>query len=398
MHIALVTPWSDERCAASDYAHTMVKYLSQRPELDKITVIAEKSAYTHTSFGKTHVSRTWETHNPLTLLQAVDKVSAQLVHLNFMYHRRSYGGLIGEPLLTFIILAKKLRKIPVIITVHDVWLQSSLKKWLCQVYGIPRAFALPLAAYTRIVTRYVLDAVDACVVFSRTQKVALLRQCLGSTPKIGFISHGCEDKRAYRKNRSELRKRFSLNEAPIIVVLGYIWERKGIEELIEAMEDIVKKFPEAILVIAGPLQGEVGYEYLRNLRRLADKVHLSSHVKIIPRMLEKEEMYMYSAMADVVFIARRIEALSTSGLYHIAVSTLTPVVAYPDPVMKEHMQVGGGLQLNSLEPSNIADKIIAVLNDGCLRQSTVEKMSIYADECLWPKIASQYVDLYSALL
>lgn len=248
------------------------------------------------------------------------------------------------------------------------------------------------------VTRLVLTNLDATVVFTQTQRNAILNEYHSHDLRINVISHGCEDRRIYREYGEELKYELGLEADPVIIMLGYIWNGKGAEELIKAMKYIVKESPKALLLVAGPLHFGSNYDYINRLYQLATKENVRPNVRIVVRMLSKEEMYRYSASADVAFIARKTRALSASGLYHIAVSTLTPVIAFEEPVMKEHTTAGGGILLKSLSPSHIAERILAFLDDSNLRKSQAKKMSEYLGKNLWSDLASQYVGLYGEAL
>ena len=120
----------------------------------------------------------------------------------------------------------------------------------------------------------------------------------------------------------EMRRRFGLaeNTGPVVVCLGRIHRKKGLDVLICAFETLLTEFPDAHLLIAGQDDGGE-LARLRSLvseRRLAERVSFPGH-------LEGESKRLFLAGADLFVLPSLNE--NFGNVYAEALAAGTPVVA-----------------------------------------------------------------------
>jgi glycosyltransferase involved in cell wall biosynthesis len=209
--------------------------------------------------------------------------------------------------------------------------------------------------------------------------------------KAGVIFNPANLERFYEANNSKI-------EAGRIFFAGTICEKKGIRQLIQAMPLIVKKFPNAHLVIAGrewyyPNTNKSYTDYLKTFidDSVRDVIQFLGNVENtqIPIQIEKSEICCYPSHMEAMPLAW-VEVMSMGKSF--VASNLGPgKEVVEDGVM--------GLLCNPLAPEDIASKIMQLLHDPELaktlgknaRKAAIEKF----DKSV---IVLQNIDFYQSIL
>lgn len=161
---------------------------------------------------------------------------------------------------------------------------------------------------------------------------------------------------------TKLRKELNLEGKKVIVSVGRLVHRKGQDHLIESLPEIVKKVPNAHLLMVG--KGP----YLDHLAKLVAVNRLENHVSFIGR-IQYAELPQFICAGDVFAMPSRsrLAGLEVEGLgivYLEASSCGLPVVAgssggAPDAVI----QGVTGVVVDGTNNAEIADAIVSLLND-----------------------------------
>lgn len=183
-----------------------------------------------------------------------------------------------------------------------------------------------------------------------------------------------------------------------LVFVGTVTEKKGVRQLVQAMPEILKAVPEATLEIIGrdwndPVTGESYTEYLKtfiteDIKQSVNIVGPLPHYEI-PKRLESAEVCVYPSHMEAMPIAW-LEALGMGK--GVVASKLGPG---SEAVLDKQT----GLLCNPLDPSDIAEKIIAMLKN----PKEAEQMGINARKDILErfeteKIIYQNIDFYRSLL
>lgn len=113
--------------------------------------------------------------------------------------------------------------------------------------------------------------------------------------RIRYIPHGIDTNFFKPTDFSDLFEKYNLTEEnPIILYVGRISKRKGIEILIKAFKKVSKEFPKARLLIAGN-----EYDFLMQMKTLIIKLNLKKLVQYIG-FIPKEQLPKLYSLADVV--------------------------------------------------------------------------------------------------
>jgi phosphatidylinositol alpha-1,6-mannosyltransferase len=159
-----------------------------------------------------------------------------------------------------------------------------------------------------------------------------------------------------------LRRELGIDNKKVIVSVGRLVHRKGQDHLIESMPEILKKVPDAHLLMVG--QGP----YLEHLAKLVAIQKVENHVSFIGR-IQYAELPRFICAGDVFAMPSRsrLAGLEVEGLgivYLEASACGLPVVAgdsggAPDAVV----QGVTGLVVDGTNNAQIASSIISLLND-----------------------------------
>lgn len=161
---------------------------------------------------------------------------------------------------------------------------------------------------------------------------------------------------------SQLRESLGLRQKKVIISVGRLVHRKGQDKLILAMPSIIRRLPNAHLVLVG--QGP----YRGHLEELVEKNRLSEYVTFIGR-IQYADLPRYICVGDVFAMPSRsrLAGLEVEGLgivYLEASACALPVIAgasggAPDAVV----EAVTGLVVNGLNIEEIADAAVSLLSD-----------------------------------
>lgn len=176
-----------------------------------------------------------------------------------------------------------------------------------------------------------------------------------------------------------------------ILTVGYHIKRKGFEYLIEAMQKIVKNFPDAMLHIVG-----VGPQ-TDNLKRLAKMLRLSNNIIFHGRVDEKRLLEIYRRCRvfchpslSEAFSPVRLEAMA-SGKPVVATN-----VASGSGEMIKHSKTG--FLVPPADSEAIADAVLKLFSDynlACKMGKRARK--IVEEKYDWDIIARKYSEIYAKL-
>ena len=127
--------------------------------------------------------------------------------------------------------------------------------------------------------------------------------------KLLKIAPGIDTDHFAPRDAIELRRKYGLENRPVIISVGRLVHRKGQDRLVEAMAEIVKKVPTAALVFVG--EGP----HRKELDRLVSLHDLHNHVIFIGR-INYQDLPQYISMGDVFAMPSRsrLMGLEVEGL------------------------------------------------------------------------------------
>ncbi len=230
-----------------------------------------------------------------------------------------------------------------------------------------------------------------------TKKAAI---SLGIKKPISVLFCGGVNMQRYnpKNNGSEIRKKHGFLKEEIIFVMGRLVERKGHVFLVRAMPLILKRFPNAKLIIGG------GGPEEENIRKEIGKLNLQQNV-ILTGRIPIPLLPKYYAACDVFCLPAIIDSKGeTEGGQGLvigeAMASAKPVVAsnvggIPDAI--KHNE--NGLLVEQRNPKQLADAICRILSDKALSARLSKAgISFVAREASYDVYVDRCIENYEKML
>lgn len=276
-----------------------------------------------------------------------------------------------------------LKGLPLAMHFHGPWAEES---------GVEKASGMN-TVIKRQVEKSVYHRADKLIVLSRAFR-DVLTNVYGIDPAKIAIVPGCVDVPHFdiAKSRRESRESLSLPvDRPIIFAVRRLVRRMGLEELIDAVALLKRKWPDVTLVIAGrgPLTAE--------LQARADAAGLTESVRLLGYVSDEMLPELYRA-ADISVVPT--VALEGFGLITIeSLSAGTPVLVTPVGGLPEVVkQLSESLILSSTGAEAIADRLGEFFS-GTIKLPSAQECHAYALKNFdLPVIARKTADVYQQVI
>jgi len=247
---------------------------------------------------------------------------------------------VGTPLLDQLFLKPLTRRLPVVLTVHDV--KPHYDRFVSRASFIKRSLRIP----HRLIVHY------------EDGKRQLVDRWGVSTERIDVIPHGIMPLQN-PPDPTDARKKLNLPlDRQIILFFGGIRPNKGLDILLKALEIIKSRNRRVLLVIAGGLLGRFSFEPYADIIKKSD---LSDSVKSFIKFIPEEEVDDFFAASDLVVLPY-LTFESQSGVLLRAYAHRKPVVVSNVGAMGELVisdKVGLTVEPGSSE--TLAEAITSVL-------------------------------------
>ena len=193
----------------------------------------------------------------------------------------------------------------------------------------------------------------------------------------------------------ELQKKWGVEGAPVIVSIGRLVPRKGSDQLIKAMPEILKQFPKSKLLLVGT------GNYQKRLEKLVHNLKVQDSVIFTGRVAH-ESLPAYYRLGDI-FAApcrSRYGGLEVEGLgivYLEASACGVPVIAgksggAPDAVLDGKT----GLLVNGRDQHEISGALIKLLADEKLRAQMGSAGRVWMEQLWsWEGIGTRFEEIIS---
>lgn len=210
----------------------------------------------------------------------------------------------------------------------------------------------------RLFTKFAFKVVDHFIV----QSDSVERDLLSIKPDASFIKlpHPVYEIFGERVDRAVARRSLNIpGEASVILFFGYIRKYKGLDLLLRAMPEMIRRLPEIRLIVAGEFYGDEA-EY----RALIDELQIpAKNLVLATDYIANEEVSKYFSASNVVVLPYR--SATQSGIVQIAYNFDAPVIA---------TDVGGlaevvidnkcGLIARESTPEAVAEKVVQFFEQG----------------------------------
>jgi glycosyltransferase involved in cell wall biosynthesis len=229
-------------------------------------------------------------------------------------------------------------------------------------------------------------------IFSVSESLKRHAMTLGvAADKIMVVGNGVDMDKFHRLDRQTARQRLGLAiDAPVLVSVGALVERKGFHRVIECLPALRRRFPGLrYLVVGGPgPEGDFG----ARLRRDAIDLGLQECVVFLGT-LAPEELKVPLSAADVFVLATRNEGWANVFLEAMACGL--PVVTTD---VGGNAEVVADASLGILVPFGDADRLAQALKDALTRDWDRDAIVAYAESNSWDHRVSTLAEEFVAIV
>lgn len=244
--------------------------------------------------------------------------------------------------------------------------------------------------------RNVMDALiersERLVVMSHDGSALLQRVHGVDADKIDVIPHGIPSVSTHEDPIPGLENRF------VILTFGLLSPDKGIEDVIDALPEIVARHPRTVYVVLGATHPHVkqhhGETYRRSLEKQAERIGVRDNVIFENRFVEHHELVSYLAAADIYVTPYLKEEQSTSGTLAYAVGCGKAVISTPYRYAVEMLAEARGILVPCRDPQTIAREVIGLLDDPAKRSLLQERAALFGKAMSWPIVARTYLSTF----
>lgn len=301
--ITMVGPVYPYKSGIAHYTGLLCKALRQKYDVDmisfkmqypKLLFKQEQKDYSGKLFAVDNVKYWIHTANPVNIVRSAGRIRKEKPELLILQWWHPYFA------PCFWLLLKCLGKIPVIFICHNVF---------------PHA-RFPM---DRRLTRMVLRNGDGFIVQSQSDAEdlkSILPHCRCITavhPTYGNFKYMNLTKR-------QAREKLAIPEdVKLLLFFGFVKEYKGLKNLLHAMPELGKQYPELRLMVVGEFDNNK-QEYMD----LIEELGIREQIILVDRFVPDEEVEPYFAACDLTILP--YESATQSGIVQMAYGFERPVV------------------------------------------------------------------------
>ncbi|MFH1427358.1 MAG: glycosyltransferase [Patescibacteria group bacterium] len=297
----------------------------------------------------------------------------QIKLVNIQHEYGIFGGDCGNYILPFLELLKK----PVVTTFHSVLPnpKTSIKK----------------------ITQRIISKSSGVVVMTDSTSHLLQREYGVKKSKIFVVPHGVHHVPFPSKART--KKKLNLSMQTIFSTFGMLNCDKGIEYAIQALPEVIKKFPNVLYLVIGAthpvVRSREGEDYRNKLKKLVIKLGLKDHVKFYNKYLTLGELIEYLKATDIYISPTLNPKQAVSGTLSYALSCACPIISTANQYAKDIISSERGILVRFRNSSDIREALLEMLSDKTMRREMKKNAYFYSRHMTWQNVALAYFNIFN---
>ncbi len=286
-------------------------------------------------------------------------------------------GIFGGPAGSHILHLLRGLKMPVVTTLHTVLREPNPDQL--------------------VVMEEIAELSDRLIVMSQLSSQFLQEIFKVPGSKIDMVPHGVPDLPFLDPNF--YKDRFRVEGKAVLLTFGLLSPNKGIENVIQALPQILSKHKNVAYIVAGATHPHIlrreGDKYRASLQALAKEVGVESQVIFHDRFVSPEEMAEFIGAADIYITPYRYEEQVVSGTLAYALGAGKAIISTPYWHAIELLDDRRGALVPFQNPTAIANKTIELLNTPAIRHAMRKRAYLFARDMVWKKVAQGYMESFS---
>ena len=286
-------------------------------------------------------------------------------------------GIFGGPAGSHILHLLRGLKMPVVTTLHTVLREPDPNQLM--------------------VMEEIVELSDRLIVMSQLSSQFLQEIFKVPGSKIDMVPHGVPDLPFLDPNF--FKDRFGVEGKAVLLTFGLLSPNKGIENVIQALPQILSKHKNVVYIVAGATHPHIlrreGDKYRASLQALAKEIGVESQVIFHDRFVTPEEMVEFIGAADIYITPYRHEAQVVSGTLAYALGAGKAIISTPYWHAIELLDDRRGALVPFQNPNAIAQKAIELLDTPAIRHAMRKRAYQFAREMVWKRVAQGYMQSFS---
>src|SRR5256714_6048577 len=282
-------------------------------------------------------------------------------------------GIFGGPAGSHILHLLRGLKMPVVTTLHTVLREPDPNQLM--------------------VMEEIAELSDRLIVMSQLSSQFLQEIFKVPGNKIDMVPHGVPDLPFLDPNF--YKDRFGVEGKAVLLTFGLLSPNKGIENVIQALPQILSKHNNVAYIVAGATHPHIlrreGEEYREHLQALAKEVGVESNVIFHNQFVSPEEMVQFIGAADIYITPYRHEAQVVSGTLAYALGAGKAIISTPYWHAIELLDDRRGALVPFQDSDAIARKAVELLDTPAIRHAMRKRAYIYARDMVWKSVARGYM-------
>lgn len=215
--------------------------------------------------------------------------------------------------------------------------------------------------------------------------------------KIDFIPHGIPDVPFVDPNF--YKDHFGVEGKTVILTFGLLSPNKGIEYVIQALPEVVERYPDLVYIVLGTTHPNVlrneGESYRKSLKDLTASLGLGGHVIFDERFVSQEELIEYIGAADIYITPYLNRQQITSGTLAYTVGAGKAVISTRYWYAEELLDEERGSLVPFGDSKAITEKILYLLENEAVRHGMRKRAYLYGRDMIWSKVAQHYIETFA---
>jgi glycosyltransferase involved in cell wall biosynthesis len=337
----------------------------------KTTYISNRNGVTVKTFPTSVLSKLWPFHSPaFTKTLQKELIDFDLIHIHEIWH---------HPVFASYKISKSIRK-PYLITIHGSLEPSCLNY---------KAFKKKI--YTALIERRILREADALHAVTEDEIQSI--QNFVDNENIYCIPNGLNMQTFENLPEKDIIENLypQIKGKKVILFLGRIHPKKGLDTLAEAFGMIVRKNKNACLLIVGPNSDN----YRHQIEKILSREDLSNKAIFTGTLMGNLKLAALNR-ADIFVLPSHSEGFSISILE--AMGCGLPVIITNQCHFPEVEQMQAG-KITDGDAAQLAEIIMELLDNPKLcRQMGQAGKELVRDRYTWGKAADKMIELYEKIL
>jgi len=363
MRIAVISTYPPVECGIGTYTQFLTDELKKTP--NEIIIVSQHGARGDSVFP---VYNADDVDPAKEIFDITMKLTPDIVHIQHEYGL--YGEMDGIAVLDLIHRFKS-SNIPTIATFHTVFKNPEFRKGY--------------------ILKTMCRDLDGIIVHedNHIDRLTTIYGC--DSKKIHLIPHGARIIEPIKDAKMKLK----LTGKKVILLFGYFRETKEFGKLLEIFPQILKKVPDAYLVISAKSRKNEYNEYKNHIFDMV--VNLPDNIKENVEIFRGQfPQYTFDTILNAADISVFPYSLGAqSGTMAHAFAFGVPVVTSDLPAFKRIIKKSGGGFCAETDEEYI-DNIVKLLTDNKLRKQCTENMKRYVkEEISWKIVAEKTISVYN---